>query len=105
MNPTEWAGEERRRYTPVDLRHMGWGPRVALIGLMVTLIVNIIITSMSYQRLVSQTNVNTNRIEEIRGVDVELMRMMNDMTRAMASLTSTVNHLAEDVRRVERQVE
>ena len=60
---------------------------------------------MSYQRLVSQTNVNTNRIEEIRGVDVELMRMMNDMTRAMASLTSTVNHLAEDVRRVERQVE
>ena len=78
---------------------------MALIGLMVTLIVNIVITSMSYQRLVSQTNVNTNRIEEVRGVDVELMRMMNDMTRAMASLTSTVNHLAEDVRRVERQME
>ena len=98
VNPADWHGEERRVYTPVDLRHLGWGPRFAMFGLIFTLIINIVVTSMSYQRLVSQTNINTERIQEIRTVDIELMRMVNDLTRSVATLHANVSDLSMDIR-------
>jgi hypothetical protein len=104
VNPAEWSGDERRRYTPVDLRHVGWGPRVAMLTLFLALIANIMVTGMAYQRLVDSTTDNEADIVSIRAVDVQLMRTINDMTRAMASLTTTVGHLADDVQQVEDEL-
>lgn len=69
-----------------------------MFGLIFTLVINIVITSMSYQKLVSQTNINTERIQEIRTVDIELMRMVNDLTRNVATLSANVSDLALDIR-------
>lgn len=91
-------------YTPVDIKHMGWGPRVAFLSLMMTLVVNILIMGMAYQRLVSTTSHNAAAITDIRSVDVQLMQSISEMARAVSSLTTSVQFLTEDVSDMRQEI-
>lgn len=72
-----------------------------MMGLFMALVINILITGMAFERLVSSTTDNAEDIVSIRAVDVQLMHSINEMTRAVAALTATVGHLAEDIEKAE----
>ncbi len=99
-----YAGTERRESTPVTLAHWPAGAKVAAIALVVTMVVYILITGMAYQKLVDGVNVNRDDITDIRSVDLEFMRLLNEATNAVTSLTTSVGHLADDVERVDNSL-
>jgi hypothetical protein len=63
-----------------------------------------LVSGMQYQKLVDATTGNTREINQIRAVDVALMGSINEMTRAVAGLTATVQHLNADINRLEDDV-
>jgi hypothetical protein len=104
VNPEEWAGEERRKYTPVEIRHWSPGTKVSAGTLAVLLVLNIVGSGMAYQKLVDSTTQNTEDISEVRQVDIGLMRSINDMTAATAGLRTSVDFLLGEIEDLEDEM-
>lgn len=99
-----WGGPERRESTPVTITRWPPGVRVAAAALVITLVVYILITGMAYQKLVDGVNDNRDSITDIKSVDLEFMRLLNEATNAVSSLTTSVGYLANDVERVDNSL-
>ena len=105
MEPERYGGPERRESTPVDVKHLGWGPRIALVALIVTLVVNVLITGMAYQRLVSNDESQSRQLQQHRNQMGLMVESVTELTASVASLTSAVESLASRTARLERQVD
>ena len=116
VDPQEWDKAERRAFTPVELKHIGLGPKISLVSLLVLLSLNILGTGIAYQKLVS--GMESNRMSVVRveaRVDAlpppELVRSVEALTTNLSNLaisvatqTTTIQFVAEDVRELEREV-